>query len=258
MSNLTDRLNAIKALALRDLESTSDEQIRAEFVEDKQDPPEVARRVAASLARVVERTSASQHAMTAIDAQRSEIDRLRVTVKMLQDDKAALRETQAKFGQVQHDLLSQIDALREQYESACKLVADMHAAAMGAKVGPALGVVEDVAALRAALAQAMKERSRAIAVGDDMEQEVDRLREKLALAESVRAAQVAGLTEGMAKLEQDAARWRTLVKNSSYIDYLANDFGALVSPPFRRWYHDSTWETATFADAIDASLKGEA
>jgi hypothetical protein len=76
MSDLTDRLNAIKALALRDLESTSDEQIRAEFVEDKQDPPEVARRVAASLARVVERTSASQHAMTAIDAQRSEIDRL--------------------------------------------------------------------------------------------------------------------------------------------------------------------------------------
>jgi hypothetical protein len=132
--------------------------------------------------------------MTAIDAQRSEIDRLRVTVKMLQDDKAALRETQAKFGQVQHDLLSQIDALRE----------------------------------------------------------------KLTLAESVRAAQVAGLVEGAEKLEQDAARWRTLVKNSSYIDYLANDFGALVSPPFRRWYHDSTWETATFADAIDASLKGEA
>jgi hypothetical protein len=67
-----------------------------------------------------------------------EIDKLRVTVKMLQDDKAALRETQAKFGQVQHDLLSQIDALREQ----------------------------------------------------------------LALAESVRAAQVAGLTEGAEKLRE--------------------------------------------------------
>jgi hypothetical protein len=123
-----------------------------------------------------------------------EIDRLRVTVKMLQDDRAALRETQAKFGQVQHDLLSQIDALREQ----------------------------------------------------------------LALAESVRAAQVAGLTEGLDALQRDTARWRTLVANSSYIDYPANDFGALVSPPFRRWYHDSTWETATFADAIDAALKGEA
>jgi len=159
-----------------------------------------------------------------------EIDRLRVTNKMLMDDKAALRETQAKFGQVQHDLLSQIDALREQYESACKLVADMHAAAMGAKVGPALGIVEDVAALR----------------------------EQLTLAESVRASQVAGLVEGMEALQRDAARWRTLVANSSYIDYPANDFGALVSPPFRRWYHDSTWETATFADAIDAALKGEA
>lgn len=95
-----------------------------------------------------------------------EIDKLRVTNKMLMDDKAALtadldaeklfskqamqtaqevaaerdalRETQAKFGQVQHDLLSQIDALREQ----------------------------------------------------------------LTLAESVRAAQVAGLTEGAEKLRE--------------------------------------------------------
>ncbi len=33
----------------------------------------------------------------------------------------------------------------------------------------------EIAALRAELAQAMKERSRAIAVGDDMEQEVERL-----------------------------------------------------------------------------------
>jgi hypothetical protein len=73
-----------------------------------------------------------------VRAHANEIDRLRVTIKMLQDDKAALRETQAKFGQVQHDLLSQIDALREQ----------------------------------------------------------------LALAESVRAAQVAGLTEGAEKLRE--------------------------------------------------------
>ena len=40
-------------------------------------------------------------------------------------------------------------ALRTNYETACKLVADMHAAAMGAKVGPVVGVVEDVLRLRA-------------------------------------------------------------------------------------------------------------
>ena len=43
---------------------------------------------------------------------------------------------------------AEIAALRAEYERACKLVADMHAAAMGAKVGPRLGVVEDVAAVR--------------------------------------------------------------------------------------------------------------
>ena len=45
---------------------------------------------------------------------------------------------------------AQIEALRDEYERACKLVADMHAAAMGAAVGPSLGVVEDIAALKAA------------------------------------------------------------------------------------------------------------
>ena len=44
---------------------------------------------------------------------------------------------------------AEIERLREDYGRACKLVADMHAAAMGEITGPALGVVEDVAALRA-------------------------------------------------------------------------------------------------------------
>lgn len=43
------------------------------------------------------------------------------------------------------------DALKADYERACKLVADMHMAAMGGVVGPVLGVVEDVAALKAEL-----------------------------------------------------------------------------------------------------------
>lgn len=48
-------LDAIQALAARDLDEASDEQIRAEFVEDKRDPLEVARNVANSLDMVVAR-----------------------------------------------------------------------------------------------------------------------------------------------------------------------------------------------------------
>lgn len=44
---------------------------------------------------------------------------------------------------------AELVALRADYENACKLVADMHAAAMGGNFGPAIGVVEDIAALRA-------------------------------------------------------------------------------------------------------------
>lgn len=46
-------LDAIQALAAQDLDEASDEQIRAEFVEDKRDPSEVARNVANSLDMVV-------------------------------------------------------------------------------------------------------------------------------------------------------------------------------------------------------------
>jgi ABC-type phosphate transport system auxiliary subunit len=117
-----------------------------------------------------------------VRAHANEIDRLRVTIKMLQDDKAALRETQAKFGQVQHDLLSQIDALREQ----------------------------------------------------------------LALAESVRAAQVAGLTEGAEKLREDAARYRKW-----RADYTGEGPYTLLSALA------DAWEPAQVDAAIDAALKGE-
>lgn len=59
----------------------------------------------------------------------------------------------------------------------------------------------EITRLRAELAQAMQERARAIAVGDDMEQEAERLRDQLHLAEVARAAQVEGLAQG-------AAGWR--------------------------------------------------
>ena len=50
----------------------------------------------------------------------------------------------------------ELESAKDAYLNACKLVADMHAAAVGAMTGPRLGVVEDVAALKAELATAMK------------------------------------------------------------------------------------------------------
>lgn len=42
----------------------------------------------------------------------------------------------------------ELASAKEAYLNACKLVADMHAAAVGGATGPRLGVVEDVAALK--------------------------------------------------------------------------------------------------------------
>jgi hypothetical protein len=51
-------------------------------------------------------------------------------------------------------LAAENTALRADYERACGLVAEMHAAAVGEVRGPTLGVVEDIAALRSRLTEA--------------------------------------------------------------------------------------------------------
>ena len=63
----------------------------------------------------------------------------------------------------------EIVRLREQYADACGLVARMHAAAMGEVCAPAIGAVEDVAAVRARLLhiELMVRNSSAKAVGSD-------------------------------------------------------------------------------------------
>ncbi len=48
-------------------------------------------------------------------------------------------------------LQAQLTAAKTDHVNACKLVADMHAAAVGEIRGPILGIVEDVANLREAL-----------------------------------------------------------------------------------------------------------
>jgi len=49
---------------------------------------------------------------------------------------------------------AEIERVKLEYISACGLVAEMHAAAMGALVGPREGIVKDVANVRAAATQA--------------------------------------------------------------------------------------------------------
>lgn len=70
------------------------------------------------------------------------------------------------------DVVGRYERLREDYERACKTVAEMHAAAVGEIRGPTVGTVEDVAAVRAevlrlragvAMVQASAKRS-----GDDL------------------------------------------------------------------------------------------
>lgn len=55
-------------------------------------------------------------------------------------------------------LRAEVERLNADYLNACKLVADMHAAAMGEMRGPKRGVVEDVADLRAAYERLRKGR----------------------------------------------------------------------------------------------------
>ena len=92
------------------------------------------------------------------DALKAEVDALRAEVARLKTVPMKYRrmEFNAQLQQENASLRAERDALHERsevwrvaYEGACKLVADMHTAAMGATVGPALGVVEDVEALRA-------------------------------------------------------------------------------------------------------------
>lgn len=64
------------------------------------------------------------------------------------DDVAKAVDREMQYRTELAEARAEIERQRADYERACKLVADMHAAAVGAYTGPTLGVVEDVAALR--------------------------------------------------------------------------------------------------------------
>lgn len=71
---------------------------------------------------------------------------------VIDDCKRNLQEQDAAIAA----LKAENERLKEDYERACKTVADMHAAAVGEIMGPKRGVVEDVADIRTELEQYRK------------------------------------------------------------------------------------------------------
>lgn len=69
---------------------------------------------------------------------------------------SSLREVLAHIDKLE----AENERLKKDYQHACNLVADMHAAAVGDVTGPKVGVVEDVAAVRAENEQLRKDAER--------------------------------------------------------------------------------------------------
>jgi chromosome segregation ATPase len=132
MSDLTDRLKAIWVLhtdTQKTIDQAADEIDRLRRWKSTHAPRLEA--LEGLLKHEQLEAAKGAEAVASLDSEREanailsdELDRLRVQCKMLQDDKAALRETQAKFGQVQHDLFMQIDALREEVARLTKIIDD--------------------------------------------------------------------------------------------------------------------------------------
>jgi hypothetical protein len=81
-----------------------------------------------------------------------------VTVAVLLDDLANALDAAEERARTAE---AEAERLRDDYDKACVLVADMHAAAMGEVTGPVLGVVEDVADLRRQVDERTYEEKRA-------------------------------------------------------------------------------------------------
>ena len=61
--------------------------------------------------------------------------------------------------------------------------------------------------------------------------------------------------EQLQRMAKDAERWRYLMSNSSFLDCDSKQIGDLISPPYRRFYHDSPNWSLTLAGAIDDAMK---
>lgn len=100
------------------------------------------------------------------DSDMQAMDNLDAYIARHRANQAARAKLANPTAPAQHDapetiaLQLELESAKEAYLNACKLVADMHAAAVGEVTGPRLGVVEDVAALKAERDEAMKDAER--------------------------------------------------------------------------------------------------
>ena len=112
------------------------------------------------------------------------------------------------------DLLAEVETLRVDYGLACKLVADMHAAATGRPgEGPRLGVLEDVAAVRAEV-----EALRALLPGPYYMDPPD--------------GGDVPIVEQMRRMAKDAERYRWLREGPVITVYVDVSDGILLTPGF--------------------------
>jgi len=88
----------------------------------------------------------AQCARAELDA---EVERLRAEVEHLTDRDKRSDEAISALTEQRNALVAEVERLRAAHGEACQLVARMHEAAVGEVRGPSVGVVEDVAALRA-------------------------------------------------------------------------------------------------------------
>ena len=92
-----------------------------------------------------------------------ELDSLRAAGRRIKELEAAEQWHIEQFASLKSEygnLAAERDAMRVNYRDACTLVAQMHHAATGCVTGPAVGVVEDVAAVKSERDAALKDAER--------------------------------------------------------------------------------------------------
>lgn len=165
------------------------------------------------------------------------------------------------------EVLAHIDALeaenerlKNDYQRACKLVADMHAAAVGEITGPKVGVVEDVAAVRTENERLRAESEERLQNCAALVAEVERLRAEVTRPEST------DMTLMRALVQSQATELERLRKDAERLDYIeeSGNFGVFryrsgskgpVLIEAEDGKKDINKSASTLRDAIDAVMK---
>ena len=150
------------------------------------------------------------------------------TSKQMRDEfpqvEVRLKQTKTALQSAIESLQVENERLKDEYGNACKLVAEMHTAAVGQVIGPKRGVVEDVADIRA-------ERDALAAKVETLEADAERLDW---LDRNI-GTQLEGYSEGTLtlgwKVKQNhlGKQYGVTIQRTGGVGY-DYDYGAVVSP----------------------------